>query len=124
MSNNESMEMYLETVYLLENDHGHAHGVDIAKSLGVSQPSVTKAIKQLKDQGYVNTEKYGTITLTEKGRKISKEIYNNHQLIEQFLQHSLNLSADEASVNACKMEHVISKEMLEAIKKYMKKNQI
>ncbi|MDD2493767.1 MAG: metal-dependent transcriptional regulator [Tissierellia bacterium] len=124
MSNNESMEMYLETVYILENNHGHAHGVDIAKHLGVSKPSVTKAIKNLKDQGLVNTQKYGTITLTEKGREISAEIYNNHQILELFLEHSLKLSPNEASMNACKIEHVVSEEMLEAIKSYLKKHNI
>lgn len=118
------MEMYLETVYILENNHGHAHGVDIAKHLGVSKPSVTKAIKNLKDQGLVNTQKYGTITLTEKGREISAEIYNNHQILELFLEHSLKLSPYEASMNACKIEHVVSEEMLEAIKSYLKKHNI
>jgi Mn-dependent DtxR family transcriptional regulator len=124
VSNNESMEMYLETVYILESNHGHAHGVEIAKSLGVSKPSVTKAIKYLKDQGFVNTQKYGTITLTEKGRELSEKIYSNHHLIELFLEHSLQLSAEQASSNACKIEHVVSDEMLEAIKSYLKKNNI
>ncbi len=124
MNNNESMEMYLETVYVLENSHGHAHGVEIAKRLNVSKPSVTKAIKYLKDQGFVNTEKYGTITLTEKGRQLSEKIYGNHQLITLFLEHSLNLSADQASKNACKMEHVLNDEMIEAIKGYLGRNNI
>lgn len=124
MSNNESMEMYLETVYILESSYGHAHGVDIAKRLGVSKPSVTKAIKYLKAQGFVNTQKYGTITLTEKGRELSEEIYCNHKLIELFLEHSLGLSPEQAGINACKIEHVLSDEMLTAIKSYMKKNNI
>ena len=124
MNNNESMEMYLETVYMLESSHGHAHGVEIAKRLNVSKPSVTKAVKYLKDQGFVNTQKYGTITLTEKGRQVSEEIYGNHQLITQFLEHSLQLSAKEASINACKIEHILSDVMLEAIKIYLKKNNI
>lgn len=124
MSNNESTEMYLETVYILESSHGHAHGVDIAERLGVSKPSVTKAIEHLKDQGFVNKQKYGTITLTEKGRELSKKIYNSHQLIELFLEHSLKLSAEEASINACKIEHVLSDGMLDAIKSYLKKNNI
>lgn len=124
VNNNESMEMYLETVYILENSHGHAHGVDIAKRLGVSKPSVTKAVKYLKSQGLVNMQKYGTITLTEKGRELSEEIYYNHQLIARFLEHSLELSPEEAGANACRMEHILSKEMLEAIKRYIKKNNI
>ena len=124
MNNNESMEMYLETVYVLESSHGHAHGVDIAKRLNVSKPSVTKAIKYLKDQGLVNTQKYGTITLTEKGKQLSEEIYVKHKLIAQFLVHALKLSAKEASVNACKIEHVLSDGMLEAVKIYLKKNNL
>jgi len=124
VNNNESMEMYLETVYILESNHGHAHGVDIAKRLGVSKPSVTKAIKYLKAEGFVNTQKYGTITLTEKGKELSEEIYNSHQLIELFLKHSLKLSSEQASINACKIEHVLTDEMLKAIKIYLKKNNI
>lgn len=124
MSNNESMEMYLETVYILESNNGHAHGVDIAKRLNVSKPSVTKAVQYLKSQGLVDTQKYGTITLTEKGREVSERIYSKHQLIELFLEHSLKLSAEQASINACKIEHVLSDEMLEAIKSYLKENNI
>lgn len=124
MNSNESMEMYLETVYMLESNHGHAHGVDIAKRLNVSKPSVTKAIKYLKDQGFVNTQRYGTITLTEKGRQLSEEIYDNHQLIALFLEHSLELSAMEAGMNACKMEHILTTGMLASIKSYLKKNNI
>lgn len=124
MSSNESMEMYLEIVYILENSHGHAHGVDIAKRLNVSKPSVTKAIKYLKTQGLVDTQKYGTITLTEKGRELSENIYSKHQLIKLFLEHSLKLSPEQASIDACKIEHVLSNEMVEAINNYLKKNNI
>ncbi|NMA64777.1 MAG: metal-dependent transcriptional regulator [Clostridiaceae bacterium] len=116
------MEMYLETVYKLENSHGHAHVVDIAKRLRVSKPSVTKAINQLKSLGYVNKQSYGSITLTEKGREVSEEIYKKHKLIAQFLEHSLELSAEEANANACRIEHILSKEMFEAIKNYLKKH--
>lgn len=124
MNNNESMEMYLETVYVLERTHGHAHVVDIAKHLDVSKPSVTKAIKGLKSQGYVDTEKYGTIALTEKGRMRSEEIYGNHQLISRFLEHSLELTAAEAGMNACRIEHILSGGMLEAIRCYLIKNNL
>jgi len=124
VNNNESMEMYLETVYILERDHGHAHVVDIAKSLGVSKPGVTKAIKHLKVQGLVNMKKYGTITLTEQGRELSEEIYSHHKLIELFLEHSLKLSSEQAGINACKIEHILSNEMLDAIESYLKNNNI
>lgn len=124
MSNNESAEMYLETIYLLENNHGHAHGVEIAKQLGVSKPSVTKAMNYLKSKGLVNKEPYGAITLTEKGKEVSAKIYSKHRLISLFLEHSLELDANEVSQNACKIEHVISDEMLTAIKKYLNANNI
>lgn len=124
VSNNESMEMYLETVYILEKNHGHAHGVEIAKRLCVSKPSVTKAVKLLKAQGLVSTQKYGTISLTEKGCELAEEIYNNHKLIELFLEHSLKLTPSQASINACKMEHILNDDMLEAIKIYLQNNKV
>lgn len=124
MNNNESMEMYLETIYILETNDGHAHGAEIAKRLGVSKPSVSKAMKQLKAKGLVNKELYGTITLTKKGKEISQKIYTNHRLISLFLEHSLKLDVDEAAKNACKIEHILSDNMLTAIKKYLKMNNV
>lgn len=124
MSQTESMEMYLETVYMLEKNHGHAHGADIAKKLGVSKPSVTKAMNQLKIKGLVNKEAYGSITLTDLGIEISTKIYKRHRLISSYLEHSLKLSSSEAGNNACKMEHILSEEMLVAIEQYLTKNGI
>ncbi|WP_163195656.1 metal-dependent transcriptional regulator [Clostridium thermarum] len=124
MNNNESMEMYLETIHILEKSHGHAHGVEIAERLGVSKPSVSKAMNYLKEKGLVNKEAYGTITLTQKGKEISEQIYNNHKLMSLFLRHSLQLTAEEADENACKMEHVITDGMLKAIEAYLLKNNI
>ena len=124
LSNNESMEMYLETIYILENSHGHAHGVDVAKQLGVSKASVSKATKKLIEKGMINKETYGSITLTQKGRELSEKIYYNHQLISLYLEHSLGLSATEAAENACKMEHVLSETMLTSIKKYLDKHNV
>lgn len=114
--------MYLETIYLLAKEHGHAHVVDIAEALGVSKASVSKAMKQLKFEKLVQKEIYGSITLTKKGREISKKIYYKHRLIAEFLEHSLSLTASEASKNACKMEHFVSDSMLRAIEDYFQKN--
>ncbi|KDR95416.1 iron (metal) dependent repressor, DtxR family [Peptoclostridium litorale DSM 5388] len=124
MSYNESVEMYLETIYILEKEHGHAHGVDIAEALGVSKASVSKAMKQLKAKDLVCKEVYGSITLTQKGRELSEKIYYNHQLITSFLEHSLGLTAAEASENACRMEHVVSEDMIQAIEAYFEKNAV
>ncbi|MCT4660857.1 MAG: metal-dependent transcriptional regulator [Tissierellales bacterium] len=124
MVNNESVEMYLETIYILEKEHGHAHGAEIAKRLGVTKPSVSKAMKYLKEKGLIVKEHYGTITLTSEGRSVSKRIYKNHRLITLFLEDSLKLKKVEAEKNACKIEHVISDEMIEAIEEYLVKQNI
>jgi DtxR family transcriptional regulator, Mn-dependent transcriptional regulator len=119
MNNSESNEMYLETIYILESNHGHAHIVDIAKKLGVTKPSVTRAMDQFKKQGLIRQETYGPVTLTEKGKAVSRKIYRKHQLIAQYLEKSLGLNPDEASENACRMEHSITGDMLKAIEKYL-----
>lgn len=115
----ESSEMYLETIYILENSHGHAHIADIAREMGITKASVSKAIDQLKTNNLVSQEAYGPVTLTEKGMTLSKEIYRKHHLISSFLIKSLSLSPDEASVNACRMEHSITDAMMEAIESYL-----
>lgn len=124
MANNESMEMYLETVYILETEHGHAHSVEIAKKLGVSKPSVTKAMKLLKEKGLIHKESYGSITLTPKGLELSMKVYHRHKMITLYLEHSLGISSHEATTNACKMEHIISSDMVNSIEKYLEKNEI
>jgi Mn-dependent DtxR family transcriptional regulator len=121
---NESMEMYLETVLILERNHGHAHSVDIAKRLGVSKPSVTKAMRLLKTKGFVDKETYGPITLTSKGKAFSEKIFGTHKLITSFLVHSLKLTEEKAAENACKMEHIVTSEMIYAIKNYLSDNGI
>jgi len=124
MERNESLEMYLETIYILEINHGHAHSVDIAKELGVSKPSVSKAMNQLKKKGLINKEDYGSITLTNEGRRISERIYKNHKKISLYLIHSLGLSPDQAEGDACKMEHVISDAMIDSIENYLRNHEV
>ena len=115
----ESIEMYLATIMLLEEEHGSAKVVEIADILGVTKPSVSKAMSQLLEDGYIDKELYGHITLTEKGRQAADKVVKKRRLIISYLQHSLGLSKEEASKNACRMEHVISDEMLEGIKTYL-----
>lgn len=119
MKISESVEMYLETIYLLELEEHHAHTVDIAKKLKVSKPSVSKAMKSLKAEGYIMQDAYGPVTLTEKGRNLAIKIYENHTLITEFLYKSLDISRAVAEDNACRIEHTISQEMVDAIKKYL-----
>jgi len=119
MDCNKSTEMYLETIYILERNHGHAHVADIAEKLGITKPSVSKAMNQLKEKGLINKEVYGHITLTENGRNVSEKIYYKHCTISRFLEMSLGLASNEASKNACRMEHIITEKMLEAIEDYL-----
>ncbi len=118
---NESMEMYLETIYILEKEHGHAHNLDIANRLGVSKPSVSKAMENLFAKGYINKEKYGTISLTADGLAYSRDIYGKHEMISEYLVKALGLSQEEAANNACKIEHIISDALFQAIKEYLEK---
>ncbi len=119
MGSSESTEMYLETILLLERKHGHAHISDIALELGVSKPSVSKAMKLLKSEGLIVKEAYGSVNLTSEGLKYSERVYRNHQLITDFLKESLGLTHDVADRNACRMEHVVEEEMLIAMEKYL-----
>ena len=119
MDSSRSKEMYLETIYILESSHDHAHVADIAERLGVTKPSVTKAMNRLKEEGLINKETYGHITLTEKGEAMALEGYHKHCTIARFLEKSLGLSADEAAINACRMEHIITGKMMQAIEAYL-----
>lgn len=115
----ESIEMYLATIMLLVEEHESAKVVEIADILGVTKPSVSKAMSQLLEDGYIDKELYGHITLTEKGRQAAEKVVKKRRMIISYLQHSLGLSKEEASKNACRMEHVISDEMLEGIRTYL-----
>lgn len=115
----ESTEMYLAAIKLLEEENGFAKVVEIADSLGVTKPSVSKAMSQLLMEGYIDKEPYGHVTLTESGHSVAEELVTKRRLIISYLQHSLGLTRSEASKNACRMEHVISDEMYERIHHYM-----
>ncbi|HIV67622.1 MAG TPA: metal-dependent transcriptional regulator [Candidatus Butyricicoccus stercorigallinarum] len=104
----ESGENYLETILLLEMRNGTVRAVDIANALGYSKPSVTRAMSVLKKAGYVDQESYGTIRLTEAGRKRANEIYDRHVLIKEFLMTVLSLDAETAETDACRIEHIVS----------------
>lgn len=119
----ESTEMYLATIMLLVEENESAKVVEIADLLGVTKPSVSKAMKQLLEDGYIDKELYGHITLTEKGREAAGKVVRKRRLIISYLEQSLGLTREEASRNACRMEHVISDEMLEGIRTYLKEQE-
>jgi Mn-dependent DtxR family transcriptional regulator len=117
----ESVEMYLEAILELEAKNSVVRSVDIARFLGVTKPSVNRAMANLKSEGYILQEPYGDITFTEKGRHKAARIHELHHVITDFLVSALGISPDLAEADACRMEHVISPEVVQAMKAYNKK---
>lgn len=111
-----SAENYLETIYMLRKSKGSCRSIDIANELGFSKPSVSVAMKNLRTNGYIEVSGDGNITLLEPGEKIARELFERHTLLTRFLV-SIGVSEDIAAEDACRIEHVISKESFEAIKK-------
>lgn len=119
MKANESAEMYLETIYLLDKDNTGVRTIDVSKALSVSKPSVTNAMNRLKKDGFVSKEVYGVIKLTQEGIEYAKSIYSRHNLITDFLVKSLGVERVVAEKNACRIEHVVDEDILNAIKNYI-----
>ncbi len=116
----ESGEMYLETIFILSKTKKNFRSIDIVEHMGYSKPSVSRAVGLLKNGGYILVDNDGFISLTEDGLEIATKIYERHTLLTSFLA-SLGIDKDIASADACKIEHYLSEETLNAIKKYMKK---
>lgn len=116
----ESGEMYLETILILTKEKGSVRSLDVAEYMSFSKPSVSRAVGILKEGGYILVDKAGLITLTESGREIAEKIYDRHTVLSSLLIR-LGVSEKTAVEDACKMEHDISDETFEAIKRHMKK---
>lgn len=115
----ESAENYLETILILSKRKAAVRSVDIATELGFSKPSVCVAMRNLREHGYVVTDSDGLITLTETGLEIASKIYNRHETITDWLK-SIGVSADQAAIDACRIEHVISQESFDCLCKSIK----
>lgn len=120
MKIHESAEDYLERILVLHNEQGRVISLDIAKSMNYSKPSISRAMKNLKNDGYIEIDANGGITLTEKGYKIASSIYERHNVLAKCFM-KLGVSYDIAYVDACKVEHDLSVETFEAIKKHLAK---
>ena len=120
MNLQESGEMYLESIYVLTKERQNIRSIDVVEYMSFSKPSVSRAINLLKNGGYLTVSTDGYITLTEVGEEVAKNIYERHNTISEYLI-SLGVSPEIANADACKIEHVISKESFEAIKKINKK---
>ncbi len=116
----ESGEMYLETIQILTEKNSHVRSIDIAEYMDFSKASVSRAIKNLKEARYIKVSDEGLITLTKTGKAVANKIYERHKVLTEFLI-SLGVSEENASNDACKIEHDISDESFTAIKKHMKK---
>lgn len=123
MSNvlNESAENYLETILILSQKLPVVRSVDIANELGFKKSSVSVAMKNLREKKHIKVDEQGFIHLTPSGLEIANMIYERHTLLSSWLIH-LGVPADVAVADACKMEHVISKESFEAIKRHVYEN--
>ena len=117
MSLQESGEMYLETIYTLTKKGGTVRAIDVGEEMGYSKPSVSRAMGLLKQGGFIVVNKDGHITLTDAGIDVAEKIYERHTLLTEFLE-KLGVDSKTASADACKIEHVISDESFEAIKKH------
>lgn len=116
MKIHESAENYLETILMIKNKKGLVRSIDIANELEFSKPSVSVAMKNLRQNGYIDVDENGYITLLESGLEIAEKMYERHTTISDWLI-SLGVDSKTAVDDACKMEHIISNESFEAIKK-------
>ena len=122
MNIQESGEMYLETIYVLQKRKADPRSIDIANELGYTKPSVSRAVGILKKNEYIEVDSSGIITLTEEGKKIASRIYERHDLLTKYLV-SLGVDEEIAAQDACRVEHVISQDTFEKIKvEYSRRN--
>ena len=117
----ESAENYLETILVLQERKGTVRSIDIVNELGFSKPSVSVAMKNLREKGYITVSSAGFITLTEPGLAIASSIYERHLVLSNWLI-SLGVSPETAVNDACEMEHQISDESFQAMKEFIKKH--
>jgi len=111
----ESGENYLETILILEQKLGTVRSVDVAAELGFSKPSISRAMSILKEAGFIEVQR-GSLQLTDAGRAKAESVYERHRVITRFLTGSLGLDAETAEADACRIEHIISKQCFDKIK--------
>lgn len=114
MNIHESAEDYLETILILKNRLGQVRSIDIVREMNFSKPSISIAMKRLRENGYIEMDAKGYITLLPPGLAIAQDIYARHRLLTEFLVQ-LGVSPETAAVDACKIEHDISQETYQKI---------
>ena len=113
----ESGEMYLETIYVLSKKSNYIRSIDVCEEMGYSKPSVSIAMKKLRENGYIAVDGEGNLTLLEPGREIAERIYSRHRLLTHFFVQ-LGVDEEVAAEDACKAEHILSEQTLEKIREY------
>ena len=113
-----SGEMYLESIYVLSEKLDGVHAIDVSEYMGYSKPSVSRALKLLKADGYIDIDGFDHITLTPLGEDVARKIYERHTVLTKVLI-MIGVDEETAVADACKIEHDISDKTLEAIKKYI-----
>ena len=114
----ESGEMYLETIYVLSKENNHVRAIDVSEHMGYSKPSVSRAVGILKKGGYLEEKtEDGALVLTEEGMRVAERTYERHRVLSAFFE-KIGVSKETASEDACRIEHTISDETFEALKKY------
>lgn len=121
MRTRESEEMYLETILLLKGRKAQVRSVDVVEELGYAKSSVSRAVNLLAKKDYIRIDANGDITMTEIGAEKAKGIYDRHRTITEALM-LIGAERESAEANACRIEHVISDEMFDVIKKFVQKS--
>ena len=116
-----SLEDYLEALYIFHINSKHIRITDIGEFLNVKKPSVVHALKHLSDLGLIRKEKYGEIILTKKGLSKGKKIFTRHTTIKKFLTELLEIDEENANIEACKLEHILSEETFNKINEFISK---
>ena len=114
----ESGEIYLESILVLLNEKSDVRSIDVATHMNFSKPSVSRAMGKLKEDNLISIDKDGFITLTEEGRKVAEKVYDRHRLLMGLLMQA-GVPKDIAEADACRMEHVVSDETIEILRKYL-----
>ena len=114
----EAAENYLETIYILQNRIGLVRSIDICNEMGYSKPTISVVMKDFRNDGYITMSEEGFISLTEKGKSIAERIYERHVVIAQALM-TLGVAEQTAYTDSCKIEHDISEESFQSIKRWL-----
>lgn len=117
----ESAENYLETILILKKRNGSVRSIDIATEMGFSKPSISVAMKQFRENGYITVQDDGVIELTSEGLTIAENVYERHRLLTEYLM-AIGVSKETAEHDACRIEHVLSPETFDKLKEQARRH--